>query len=281
MIKDSISFKYNVDSNGNPVSLFIEDEQRQVSPYHNTIQLAQIPDIFFRVVVKKIDGTLLKEVYNFKELTSSTFYCDYAHGLIYFHEFNRGKTFKIDYYGRGVELIHPNRLIVDDNILGIENIEELISANIEALKLTEQLREEELIRQQNETIRIQSENKRDQRYEEAEGIRDGMYRDAEAIRQIVFNESEVNRNIEEINRQLAESTRNERYENAELERNQSYANYELERDVMFSSEQNEREAEYLTWKDIVLDENNVVRLQAQIDELKAKLQKVPTMDLLE
>ena len=61
----TILLKYNIDTNGNPTTVKIDEEKNQVSPLNYTIQLEQVPDVENNIVV--IDDTN-KEMY---EVTNS------------------------------------------------------------------------------------------------------------------------------------------------------------------------------------------------------------------
>ena len=46
---NSLIMQWNTDSNGNPTSIHINNEIQQISTTHYLIQLAQIPDEYYRV----------------------------------------------------------------------------------------------------------------------------------------------------------------------------------------------------------------------------------------
>ena len=62
--RDSLILKYNVDGQGNPVSIEMLNEKCQVSPVNYTIHLMQIPDESHRIVVRNQSGTLMHEVFD-------------------------------------------------------------------------------------------------------------------------------------------------------------------------------------------------------------------------
>lgn len=107
---NSIYYSYNVDAGGNLVSVNIPNEQKQVSPTESTIQLEQVPDEAYRIVVTNSEGGMLTEVFNRDEVIENTFYCDYATGKVYFHNTQQGKIKIINYYGRGIELLSAERI---------------------------------------------------------------------------------------------------------------------------------------------------------------------------
>ena len=49
--KNSLIMQWNRDANGNPTSIKIENEVQQISVTHNLIQLAQIPDQYYKVKI--------------------------------------------------------------------------------------------------------------------------------------------------------------------------------------------------------------------------------------
>lgn len=116
--RDSLILKYNVDSQGNPVSIEIENEKCQVSPVNYTIHLMQIPDESHRVIVRDSAGTLMYEVFDVETLGEDNYKVDYAHGIIYFNPVHSGKTMTCSYHGRGVEMIYAGRVLLDSNIPG-------------------------------------------------------------------------------------------------------------------------------------------------------------------
>ena len=81
--RDSLILKYNVDSQGNPVSIEIENEKCQVSPVNYTIHLMQIPDESQRIIVRDATGKLMHEVFDVEVLGEDNYKVDYAHGIIY------------------------------------------------------------------------------------------------------------------------------------------------------------------------------------------------------
>lgn len=116
--RDSLILKYNVDSQGNPVSIEIENEKCQVSPVNYTVHLMQIPDESHRIIVRNEAGTLMHEVFDVEVLGEDNYKVDYAHGIIYFNPVHSGKTMTCSYHGRGVEMIYAGRVLLDSNIPG-------------------------------------------------------------------------------------------------------------------------------------------------------------------
>lgn len=105
-----------------------------------------------------------------------------------------------------------------------------------------------------ENIRIENENNRDERYKTAEDNRDSMYDDAE-----------LNRGNEYKN---AESARNTTFNNSETNRTTTFLTAQTQRTTTFNTSQTNRDKEYQTWKNTVMDANNVANLQNQINTLK-------------
>nr|DAF52786.1 MAG TPA: hypothetical protein [Siphoviridae sp. ctqSm5] len=124
--RDSLVLKYNVDTQGNPISIEIVDEKCQVSPVNYTIHLMQIPDESHRVIVRDPAGTLMHEVFDVENLGVDNYKVDYAHGIIYFNPVHSGKTITTSYHGRGVEMIYAGRVLIDSNIPG-ENLGDLVN----------------------------------------------------------------------------------------------------------------------------------------------------------
>lgn len=112
--RDSLILKYNVDTNGNPISLEITDEKHQVSVIHNVVQLMQIPDEVYRMTVRNESGALMYEVFDVEKVDVQNYLVDYAHGVVYFHPSHKGKTMTFNYHGRGVEMVHADRVMFGD-----------------------------------------------------------------------------------------------------------------------------------------------------------------------
>lgn len=134
----SIYYRYNTDVGGNLTSVKITDEQKQVSPLNFTIQLEQVPDESYRVIVANVDGTLFTEVFNRDEVSESTFYCDYSVGKLYLHSSQQGRVKIINYYGRGMEMISAERVYdskaMDDKGV-IKTLQELIDLTKEYIAI--------------------------------------------------------------------------------------------------------------------------------------------------
>lgn len=104
--KDPFFIQWNIDDNGNKVSVEILNEQKQV--IGNILVLSQLPDIQYRVF---IDETFV-EIDIKDEITQVNQYkVDYTHGYIVTHPSLNGQTLNIKrYYGRGVILTHVSRI---------------------------------------------------------------------------------------------------------------------------------------------------------------------------
>lgn len=118
--------KYNTNSNGTPVSVYIENEVKQVSITHGLIQLEQIPDEFYRLQITDSNENQMYEVFNVSDIKDDLAYkVDYSHGIVYFHDNKRGESVSIKYYGRGMQLIHASRIMFNDGAM----LEDFISEN--------------------------------------------------------------------------------------------------------------------------------------------------------
>ena len=111
MKEKTIIFQYNVDSDGNPTSTNIE-EIAQVSPLKYTIQLEQIPDEQYGVILLNEDNTEMVQVFNYDEVETieNSYYVNYTNGIIYFNSVQGSEKKVINYYGTGVELISCKRV---------------------------------------------------------------------------------------------------------------------------------------------------------------------------
>lgn len=116
--RDSLILKYNTDSQGNPVSIKINNEKCQVATTNFTIHLHQIPDESHRLEVIAPDGSLMYEVFDVENLGIDNYKVDYAHGIVYFNPNNAGKVVSVTYHGRGVEMIYAGRIALDGNVHG-------------------------------------------------------------------------------------------------------------------------------------------------------------------
>lgn len=136
-LRESVIFRYNVNEDGIPISVKIENEQKQVSPLNNTVQLEQIPDPELDIVVLK-NGVRMPQVDNEDEITDNTYYVDYSKGLIKFTKANAGKTTIINYYGKGVELISASRVYDEKSLSNndvVKTLQEIIDIGKEYIEI--------------------------------------------------------------------------------------------------------------------------------------------------
>lgn len=137
--ENSLIMQWNTDDYGNPKSIHINNEIQQVSPTHNIVQLAQIPDEYHRArfVAEGIDGWLI-EVRSLRELKNiDNYYVDYNHGVVYFHEEMAGRLVRADYYGRGVMFLSDTRIFHKSGDSFATTLDEVLEKSEDALKLIE------------------------------------------------------------------------------------------------------------------------------------------------
>ena len=137
--ENSLIMQWNTDNYGNPKSIHINNEVQQVSVTHHIIQLAQIPDEYYRArfVAEGIDGWLI-EVRNLRELKNiNNYYVDYNHGIVYFHEEMAGRLVRADYYGRGVMFLSDTRIFHKSGDSFATTLDEVLEKSKDALKLIE------------------------------------------------------------------------------------------------------------------------------------------------
>ena len=140
MKEKTIIFQYNVDSDGNPTSTNIE-EIAQVSPLKYTIQLEQIPDEQYGVILLNEDNSEMVQVFNYDEVETieNSYYVNYTNGIVYFNSVQGSEKKVINYYGTGVELISCKRIFdgyYDANGKWVtEILQDIIDAGREAIKL--------------------------------------------------------------------------------------------------------------------------------------------------
>lgn len=137
--ENSLIMQWNTDNYGNPKSIHINNEVQQVSVTHHIIQLAQIPDEYYRArfVAEGINGWLI-EVRNLRELKNiNNYYVDYNHGIVYFHEEMAGRLVRADYYGRGVMFLSDTRIFHKSGDSFATTLDEVLEKSKDALKLIE------------------------------------------------------------------------------------------------------------------------------------------------
>lgn len=133
---DALIFKYNLDEYGNPISIKVDKEEKQVS-VHGTIQLEYVPDEYNRVVILNEDNTQMTEVFNRDEIKPNTYYVDYNNGVVYLDKSQFGKTKIYNYYKKGLQLIGCSRIYDEHDVSGkhvVLTLQEIIDAGREALR---------------------------------------------------------------------------------------------------------------------------------------------------
>lgn len=133
---DALIFKYNLDEYGNPISIKVDKEEKQVS-VHGTIQLEYVPDEYNRVIILNENNTQMTEVFNRDEITPNTYYIDYNNGVAYLDKSQFGKTKIYNYYKKGIQLIGCSRIYDEHDISGkhvVLTLQEIIDAGREALR---------------------------------------------------------------------------------------------------------------------------------------------------
>lgn len=133
---DTLIFKYNLDEYGNPISIKVDKEEKQVS-VHGTIQLEYVPDEYNRVVMLNEDNAQMTEVFNRDEIKPNTYYIDYNNGVAYLDKSQFGKTKIYNYYKKGLQLIGCSRIYDEHDISGkhvVLTLQEIIDAGREALR---------------------------------------------------------------------------------------------------------------------------------------------------
>lgn len=127
---NTLIFKYNIDEYGNPISIRVDKEEKQVS-IHGTIQLEFIPDELNRVVILNEDNSQMTEVFNRDEIKPNTYYIDYNNGVAYLDKSQFGKTKIYNYYNKGLQLIGCSRIYDEHDVSGkdvVVTLQEIIDA---------------------------------------------------------------------------------------------------------------------------------------------------------
>lgn len=138
---NSLIFKYNIDSNGNPVSIAVSHENKQVST-HGTIQLEFIPDKLNRVIMLDENNNQMIEVFNKDDVDTSSFYIDYNNGVAYLDKSQFGKTKIYNYYNKGIQLIGCSRIYDEHDVTGkhvMMTLQEILDAGKNYIQVIELL----------------------------------------------------------------------------------------------------------------------------------------------
>lgn len=110
---DPTVINLNLDDNGKPVSLPMQNESKQV--VDGKIPLEGLPDEQYRI---QITGYVEIDIRD-KIDSPNKFKCDYTHGVLYFDQSKNGMAINIDkYYSRGQFYIPGNRVWLRLNSLG-------------------------------------------------------------------------------------------------------------------------------------------------------------------
>lgn len=134
---DALIFKYNIDEHGNPISIKVDKEEKQVS-IHGTIQLEFVPDEYNRVVILNEDNSQMVEVFNRDEIKSNTYYIDYNNGIAYLDKAQFGKVKVYNYYKKGLQLIGCSRIYDEHDVTGknvMMTLQEIIDAGKECIRI--------------------------------------------------------------------------------------------------------------------------------------------------
>lgn len=134
---DALIFKYNIDEHGNPISIKVDKEEKQVS-MHGTIQLEFVPDEYNRVVILNEDNSQMVEVFNRDEIKSNTYYIDYNNGIAYLDKTQFGKVKVYNYYKKGLQLIGCSRIYDEHDVTGknvMMTLQEIIDAGKECIRI--------------------------------------------------------------------------------------------------------------------------------------------------
>ena len=128
---------YNIDSKGNPTAVKIDEENKQVSSICYCVQLRQVPDEKYRMVVIDDKGNELTEVYNFEDIGENDYYINYISSVVYFHPSKAGKTYIFSYYGLGYELVGASRIYDEKSLDGksiIKTLQDIIDKGRECIE---------------------------------------------------------------------------------------------------------------------------------------------------
>ncbi len=104
---------WNLDNQGNPVSVTIENETKQV--VNGKIPLDGIPDEQYRVFIDNMFEIDIRDKIDSPE----KFKCDYTHGVLYFSQELNGQSININkYYSKGHFFIPASRVWVKLSVDG-------------------------------------------------------------------------------------------------------------------------------------------------------------------
>lgn len=133
----TLIMKYNIDSQGNTMAVKIDNEQKQISPIHYCVQLSQVPDEQYRMIVMDDTNNELIEVFNIDEIKENNYYINYTSSVVYFHPSKASKVCIFNYYGLGIELVSASRIYDESSINGqfiVKTIQEIIDKGRECIE---------------------------------------------------------------------------------------------------------------------------------------------------
>ena len=130
--QNSLIMQWNVDSYGNPASVRIENEIQQISLTHNLIQLAQIPDNYYKVKVSTEKQDLI-EVFKERDVKENTFFVDYGTGTVHFDKSLAGQYVVANYYGRGIVYMSDTRIFHKTKDSFAYTLDDLIEKSSDAI----------------------------------------------------------------------------------------------------------------------------------------------------
>ena len=130
---DPIVISWNVDENGNKVSVSVANEQLRV--INGKAVLNGLPDEQYRVTISGYVEKNIRETL----INANEFKVDYLHGFIFFHESVGDITLYANYYSRGIWQIPVSKVWVNLDINGniVQTMDGVVaeqSSNIQALQ---------------------------------------------------------------------------------------------------------------------------------------------------
>lgn len=99
----------------------------QVKIINNKTQLDEIPDEFHHVVINGLVEISKEQFQDKKTIAENEFFVNYQNGVIHFNPIHEGKTFTVEYWGRGVIQYPAERVYVHSpNPWVVDNLQEFI-----------------------------------------------------------------------------------------------------------------------------------------------------------
>ena len=138
-LANGILMVWNLDVYGNPTSIAIPNEMKQISSTHFTVQTDQLPDDTQDIYILDANDNYLERVYSEKHLVDNpnAFYVHNGTGIIKFHSSKGGMNVIISYYGKGVMMISDSRIFHNKEGSVVDTLDNIIEKAEDGLAVVE------------------------------------------------------------------------------------------------------------------------------------------------